>query len=284
MLKKLTNKIYYMPLDNTTDRPHLGLICGDKYSLVVDSGNSTTHAKEFLNSIKDMDIPPLKYLVITHYHWDHIYGIDTMKLTTIAHKNIIEHLNNERLKKLDDASLDEHVKNEVFSEFTTQCIKAEMSNEERTNLVIGNIDITFEKQLKIDLGGLTCIVDWVGGNHTNDSATVYVPDEKVAFLGDCIYGAKFNGAYGYTADDLIPMLDILDSYNADKFLVSHEEIWDKSSMNEFSNQLRVANELVGKDSSSETAIQKFVTKYKRQPDEEEAFYIDCFANVNKALK
>ena len=47
MLKRLTDRIYYIPNDSKTDRPVLGLICGDKYSLVVDAGNSPTHANEF---------------------------------------------------------------------------------------------------------------------------------------------------------------------------------------------------------------------------------------------
>lgn len=72
-----------MPHDDTTDRPTLGLICGSKSSMIIDSGNSPRHAKEFLSKIKSMEIPPVKYLVITHYHWDHIFGIKEMDLITI---------------------------------------------------------------------------------------------------------------------------------------------------------------------------------------------------------
>lgn len=47
MIEKLTNNIFYMPHSKATDRPILGLVCGKKYSLIVDSGNSPRHAKHF---------------------------------------------------------------------------------------------------------------------------------------------------------------------------------------------------------------------------------------------
>ena len=84
MLKKITNRVHYMPHYAETDRPALGLICGDKFSLVVDSGNSPAHASDFLKLVEKMDISPLKFVVITHWHWDHIFGIKTMDLLTIS--------------------------------------------------------------------------------------------------------------------------------------------------------------------------------------------------------
>ena len=40
MLKKISECIYYLPPDSETDRPVLGYIRGDRYSLMVDAGNS----------------------------------------------------------------------------------------------------------------------------------------------------------------------------------------------------------------------------------------------------
>lgn len=35
MLNQLSNSIYYMSNDNDRERPVLGLVCGEKYSLVI---------------------------------------------------------------------------------------------------------------------------------------------------------------------------------------------------------------------------------------------------------
>jgi hypothetical protein len=48
-LKKLSDRIYYLPNEEETDRPVLGYINGDKYSLAVDVGNSSKHVEKFYN-------------------------------------------------------------------------------------------------------------------------------------------------------------------------------------------------------------------------------------------
>ncbi|WP_256204325.1 hypothetical protein [Planococcus faecalis] len=47
MLNKLSESIYYLSNQDDRERPALGLVCGEKHSLIIDAGNSTQHAKEF---------------------------------------------------------------------------------------------------------------------------------------------------------------------------------------------------------------------------------------------
>ncbi|WP_432401506.1 MBL fold metallo-hydrolase [Wukongibacter sp. M2B1] len=282
MIKKLTDKVFYMPQSSETDRPALGLICGNKYSLVVDSGNSPRHAKEFLAEIGKMDIPMLKYLIITHWHWDHIFGIREMDLVTIAHENTQEKLKEMKELSWDDASLERYAKEGIFSDFTIECIKKEILHREDFN--IGDLDITFNDSIEIDLGGITCIVKSIGGDHTNDSSVVYVPEEKVLFLGDCIYGTRYNGVYGYTKEKVLPMIEKIEELEANYYIISHEELYDKKEMDEFWNQLRSAESVVEKNISVEEATKRFSDKFDRLPSEDEVFYINCFADVNKAMR
>ncbi|GAF08322.1 MBL fold metallo-hydrolase [Paenibacillus pini] len=126
MLKKLSDKVYYMPQYSETDRPTLGLICGENFSVIVDSGNSPAHARDFLNLVEQIDIAPVKFVVITHWHWDHIFGMDTMKLLSISHNQTKDRI--EYLKTLtwDDASLDSRVETGEEIEFCSSMIKLEM--------------------------------------------------------------------------------------------------------------------------------------------------------------
>ncbi|HAG43674.1 MAG TPA: MBL fold metallo-hydrolase, partial [Clostridium sp.] len=50
-LTKVTERIYFLENDKEADRPLIGYIKGDKYSLMVDAGNSKNHVKKFNNSI-----------------------------------------------------------------------------------------------------------------------------------------------------------------------------------------------------------------------------------------
>ncbi len=45
--------------------------------------------------------------------------------------------------------------------------------------------------MELDLGEVTCVLKHVGGDHAHDSVVIYVKEEKILFLGDCIYADIF---------------------------------------------------------------------------------------------
>lgn len=281
MLNKLTENIFYMDFNHETDRPILGLVCGKKHSLIVDAGASPRHAREFLEKVNKMDIPPVKYLVITHHHADHVFGITTMNLVTIGHEITKEKLKEGRKLKWDDASLEEGIKKGIHSEFFVQCVKKEMTEEERKDFVIGDIDIVYKDSMEIDLGGLTCVIKAVGGTHTDDSTIVYIPEDKVMFVGDCIYGKRFKGGFGYDGETLFKMVDIMESYETVYWVAGHENICDRKEMDEYWGNLRMGWELVGQGTSMEEEVKAFEAKFNREPSKKELFFIESFVNRNK---
>ena len=46
-LKRLSQHIWYMPFEEERDRPNLGYVKGDNYSIAIDAGHSAAHTKEF---------------------------------------------------------------------------------------------------------------------------------------------------------------------------------------------------------------------------------------------
>ncbi len=77
--------MYWLSPENTTDRPLLGVIAGAHATLIVDAGNSPAHAHVLLEHIAATRLPAPRYLVITHWHWDHWFGAAACNLPTIAH-------------------------------------------------------------------------------------------------------------------------------------------------------------------------------------------------------
>lgn len=43
MLKRLTERAWYLPWEEETDRPNLCYLLGERHSLAVDAGNSPAH-------------------------------------------------------------------------------------------------------------------------------------------------------------------------------------------------------------------------------------------------
>ena len=51
-LNRLTDRIYYLEHEPETDRPMLAYIRGDKWSLAIDAGYSSSHVADFYGAIE----------------------------------------------------------------------------------------------------------------------------------------------------------------------------------------------------------------------------------------
>ncbi|MGP4072870.1 MBL fold metallo-hydrolase [Piscibacillus sp. B03] len=242
MLKKLSSSIYYLPNQDENERPTLGLVCGDDYSLVIDAGNSVEHARDFINQIEKLHVPPIKYLVITHAHWDHFLGMNEFDATIIGNT------------------------------LTNQLIR-----DWGESLKLNIPDISFEKSLTVDVGNKICQIERVRSTHTDDSTVVFVPDEKVLFLGDSAYGRTRKSLFHYDQDMLLPMIEDIKKYDADYFLLGHESICDLKEMNTYWDELSLANQATQSE-SIESALEQFKTNHYREPNENELFFIKAFVN------
>lgn len=275
MLNRIGKSIYYLSNQNEKERPTLGLVCGDKYSLVIDGGNSVQHAKDFLHEIEILNVPPVKYLVITHAHWDHFLGMNEFNAVIIVNSLTNQMMNEWRSYSYDDRSLKEYVDS---NKMTSQCMEI-IQNEipERDSFKLNTPDIVFEGSIHIDLGNKVCVLERIRSTHTDDSTIVYIPDEKVVFLGDSAYGTTTNSLFHYKQSQLLPMIEDIQKYDASHFLLGHESICDIDEMNVFWKEL-TSSSRAAKSTSLDRAIESFGKDNNRYPNENELFFLKAFVN------
>jgi glyoxylase-like metal-dependent hydrolase (beta-lactamase superfamily II) len=247
MLHKLSETIYYLSHQDSDERPLLGLVCGDQYSLVIDAGNSVQHAKDFLEEIAKLDVPPVKFLVITHGHWDHFLGMNEFTDTTVIVNSLTK---------------------EIMSAYCKKNHNSEPLNPPQ---------IVFEERLTLDLGNKICVLERINSTHTDDSTIVYVPDEKVLFLGDSAYGKTTNSLFHYKQSHLIPMIEDIRKYDASHFLLGHETICDLDEMNLYFQELLSTSEAT-QSASLDSATERFENEHLRKANENERFFLQAFVN------
>ena len=220
-LLRISPHVVWTAPEESTDRPILGGVVGRNATLMVEGGASVSHAAGFLAALSSPGIPLPKYMAITHWHWDHVFGAAYLDLPIFAHVDTARKIG--KMAELDwrDEALDRRVAAGLEIEFCQVHIKAEIPNEERASLKLQVPDITFKDQVCIDLGGVTCQIMHVGGDHSPDSSIVYIPEDKVAFIGDCIYEDIYASPSRYTTGSLFPLLDQLLGLEADFYLDAH---------------------------------------------------------------
>jgi glyoxylase-like metal-dependent hydrolase (beta-lactamase superfamily II) len=219
MLNQLTRHVYWLPPDSRTDRPVLGVVNGSNATLVVDAGNSPAHANLLLAEITRLHLPPPAFLVLTHWHWDHVFGAHTLDLPTIASletRRIVT-----QMAQLDwgDRALDRRVAEGSEIDFCRTMMKAELPD--RSLLVIKPPEIGFTGQIELDLGGVTCQIVHVAGDHSADSSVVYVVEDRVMFLGDCLSTDLYSGPRSYTPQEFLPLVERIFSFEANFYLEGH---------------------------------------------------------------
>jgi glyoxylase-like metal-dependent hydrolase (beta-lactamase superfamily II) len=218
-LHQISPHVYWLTPDSTTDRPLLGAVDGARGTLQVDAGNSPGHAHILRDKIAEHGLAAPSYGMLTHWHWDHVFGSAALDVPTFAHAETQRIVRIMARLDWSDAALDQRVAEGVEIEFCQQMIKAELPD--RSALVIRPPEIGFGAEVELSLGGVTCQIFHVGGDHSPDSSVVYIPEDKIVFLGDCIYDDLYHGPRRCTAAVLFPLLDRLLAYEADFYLAAH---------------------------------------------------------------
>ena len=177
-LNRVTDRIWVYPFERERDRPILGYIRGDKWSLAVDAGHSAAHTEEFYTALTEAGLPLPAVTVLTHWHWDHTFGMHAIHGLSLAGQRTNEYLAAFR-EKLSREGLD------VFLNLDPS-IRLEYAGDRP--VVITLADLVFTDEMELDLGGATARLLHSEAPHTDDSTLIFIPEEKVLFLGDAAGG------------------------------------------------------------------------------------------------
>jgi len=158
---------------------------------MIDCGNSKSHLDAFIKALDDHNLPRPKYALITHWHWDHTFGMHAFEGETIVSSATNEVLKRLKAWKWDEESVIKRLETKEEIEIAYNCMKKEYDTFDKITISTGSI--IFEDSLTLDLGGITCQFLKVGGPHEADSCVVYVKEAEVLFAGDAHSGDYYHG-------------------------------------------------------------------------------------------
>ena len=173
-LNRLTERIWVYPYEEERDRPNLCYIKGDKWSLAVDAGHSADHTREFYKALEEAGLPLPELTVITHWHWDHTFGMHAVHGLTLANGRTNQYLLDfkARLEKEGPGfflAMDESIRREYADNKPVTVVPA---------------DLVFRNEMTLDPGSCPVRIFRAEAPHTDDSTLVWLPEEKFLILGD----------------------------------------------------------------------------------------------------
>ncbi|HLW97797.1 MAG TPA: MBL fold metallo-hydrolase [Candidatus Acidoferrales bacterium] len=147
-----------------------GFIIGDAGVLVVDTYQKVDAARALLAEIRKMTALPVKYVVNTHYHIDHVTGNGVYAeagATIFAHKNVREWIHTENLK--------------FYGANITPAQRASVEGlTAPTQVYDGNDDQVLQ------IGSRRVIAHFFPG-HTGGDTVVFDPEANFVFCGDLFW-------------------------------------------------------------------------------------------------
>ena len=245
MFNKISDRIYIQPPEHYTDRPNIGLIVGDKYTLLFEAGNSKANVQLLKSRLEQQNLPQPDFVAVSHWHWDHSFGIHAWGVPSIAGAKTNDYLKKVSCWQWDDESMAQRMQTGEDIVFCNEMIKREFPH--RNEICVVPADITFDSQLTVDLGGIQCVLMHCGGPHADDSVLCYIPSEKFVFLGDSngkdLYGQPWHFDIEHEEDFLeetakIPYdpqlvkdyLALLDTLDFDRCIGGHADIMTREEL------------------------------------------------------
>ena len=149
-IQKISESVYRWGSDNQ----YGAYIVGSEAIAVVDGHYCPSGTMQWLkDEIKKRHNVPVKYVILSHDHPDHICNSQVFADTAIAigHTNIVQHI----------------------------------VRENRPSIVPG---ITFDESMNLQLGGVTVKLLYFGPSHSDNLIQVHIPDEKVMIAVDLAKG------------------------------------------------------------------------------------------------
>ncbi len=183
-----------------------GFVIGPQGVIVVDALGSPAVAQRYVEEIKKITALPITHVILTHYHADHVYGLQVFKdlgATIIAHES----------GKLYLQSADAQTR--------LQASRVDMAPWVNASTRLVSADQWISKSVQLNLAGLRVHIDPVGPAHTPDDLSVWVPDKKVLFSGDLIFSGRLPFVGKADSSHWVTSLDQLLKYDAIAVIPGH---------------------------------------------------------------
>lgn len=145
-----------------------GFVIGENGVAVIDTFEDETAARQLLAEIQKLTKLPIKFVINTHYHLDHVTGDGVFAqagAVIVAHKNVRAWIHTENLK------------------FFGKDIKPDQKKMIEEYVAP---EVVYESEIELYLGARRILVRFYPG-HTGGDSVVTIPDAQVVFCGDLFW-------------------------------------------------------------------------------------------------
>jgi glyoxylase-like metal-dependent hydrolase (beta-lactamase superfamily II) len=253
---KISSHVYAIPDGSVPLVPNVGIVVGTRATLVVDTGLGPRNGEAVLREVAKVSKHTELYVATTHYHPEHSLGGAAFPAMAKFVRPKAQQQDMEELGK------------EIQNTFAS---RSPLHQELLEGVPYPRADILFEKEHRIDLGGVHVRLFWRGPMHTRGDTLIVVEEDRVLFSGDVVMNRTFLAA-GPTSSvrTWLATLDELDALHPTVVVPSHGAIGDATLIGMDRDYLKAVQTRVGElkaqaksaDETAQTVTAEIQAKFR----------------------
>jgi cyclase len=228
-LKKIADGVFaYADVKNGSPKNSYGANAGiiiDKDGIVVvDTLISAKEARRFIKDIRAISAKPVKLVIDTHYHLDHVFG--NSEFARLGAMIVAHTADNVTLR-----SRGEYVLKNAGN--------FGLSKDDMQGTELAYPALAFNDRMEIHLGSKKINLIFTGSSHSEGSILVYLPDSKVLFTGDILFADRHPYMGDADVDGWIKTLDFIMGMDVATIIPGHGPISSKKDIADMKNYLTI---------------------------------------------
>src|SRR5437773_5284850 len=232
------------------------ILVNDDEAIVIDSEITPAAARALVADIKAFTNKPVRYVIDTHYHYDHLFGnqIFPSDVQVIGHDNtrrrLLAHNTMEEFTFLNSvtpvpARVDA-LKQRIAQETDPQqkaALERQVANslaylEQVKEVKVTPPNMTFDRTMTLYRGGREIRLQYLGRGHTDTDVVVLLPKERIVCTGDLMESVVSYMGDSFP-DDWIATLDRLKALDFETVMPGHGVVFKgKTKVTAFQKYLR----------------------------------------------
>lgn len=179
-LQKVAADVYFVQgesaLGSAVNRNFIsnaGFVITKDSVVVIDALGSPALAEELVKQIRTVTRKPISHVLLTHYHADHIYGLQVfaaLGAKIVANAQAREYINSETA----------HLRLEASRKDLAPWVNGS------TRMVPASQWLTADSS-QLTVGGVDFVLQHMGPAHTPEDTAVFLPQSGVLFIGDVVF-------------------------------------------------------------------------------------------------
>jgi glyoxylase-like metal-dependent hydrolase (beta-lactamase superfamily II) len=151
--------------------PNIGIVVGSGATLVVDTGLGPRNGATILRVVKKLSSNQKLFLTTTHFHPEHAAGEAGFPAETVLIRPAAQQ------QEVEKSAADMIAR---FSGMSAQ------NRDLLAGVKLRSPDVVFDRELKLDLGGVTARLLWLGQAHTKGDEVIFVEPDSTLIPGDIV--------------------------------------------------------------------------------------------------